>query len=116
MVATHPQLASLEDIGHTYEGRTLRVLKLSSGGAGKAGVLMEAAIHSAEWLAPAAALYAIDQLTAFAVQNQEMLDIADWYILPVLNMDGYVFTWTEVRTRSVIVARWFPKPKAKLFI
>ena len=97
-MAQYPQLASLEEIGRTYEGRPLKVLKLSSGGEGKAGVLMEGGIHASEWLGPASALYTIDQLTAYTALNQEMLDIADWFVLPVLNADGYVFSWTDVRT------------------
>ena len=32
----------------------------------------------------------------------KMVDEFDWYILPVTNPDGYVFTWEHVRNDSLI--------------
>ena len=32
-----------------------------------------------------------------------MLDSFDWYILPVFNVDGYEYTWTDVSTTVVFL-------------
>lgn len=49
-------------------------------------------IHAREWVAPAMALYLIHRLTndPDAIHNE--LKGVDWYILPVVNPDGYEFT------------------------
>lgn len=30
------------------------------------------------------------------IQVTELLDKLDFYVLPVLNIDGYIYTWTKV--------------------
>jgi len=101
VVINYPNIASNETIGFSFEGRPQTVLKLSNGGpASKIGVFIDAAIHAAEWMGPAVALNTIHQLTANLATNQAFLDMADWYILPVANPDGYFHSWTEVTRRN----------------
>ncbi|XP_059476080.1 carboxypeptidase B-like [Neocloeon triangulifer] len=98
VAATYPEIAQLASIGTSYEGRQQNLLKLSNGnGVPKIGIFIDAGIHAAEWLGPSVALNTIFQLTANSSANQVFLDMADWYILPVANPDGYVFSWTEDR-------------------
>ena len=47
---------------------------------------MDCGIHAREWVSPAFCLYAIDQL----VEDQALLDLYDFYIIPVANPDGYI--------------------------
>ncbi|KAF4522165.1 hypothetical protein B566_EDAN010425 [Ephemera danica] len=95
IVQTNPEMASIEDIGHSLQGRVMRVLKISKGDNNpRPAVFMDAAIHAQEWLAPPVVLYVVQQLTT---TETSMLDLADWYILPVANPDGYVYTWNEER-------------------
>jgi carboxypeptidase A4 len=62
-------------------------------------------IHAREWIAPAAALYVIDSLVkAFAASSVEVTNV-DWYIMPLLNPDGYEFSHTD--------DRWWRKNRAK---
>ncbi len=56
------------------------------------------AIHAREWIAPSSNIYMIDTL----VQNRDPSDDAyvtgiDWYFLPVVNPDGYEYSWTDDR-------------------
>lgn len=66
----------------------MKVLKLSTGGNNKRAIFIDAGIHAREWIAPVTSLYIVDQLVA----NKNLLKDVDWYVLPVLNPDGYAFT------------------------
>jgi len=57
----------------------------------KIGMFIDAGIHSREWIAPAIALYVIDEL----VNNPKyfkLLKKIDFYIAPMLNPDGYEYS------------------------
>lgn len=89
---TYSDVASLINIGNSYEGRAMKVLKLSTGGKNKPAIFIDAGIHAREWIAPATALYIVDQIVE---NNKNLLSQVDWYILPVLNPDGYEFTHSK---------------------
>ncbi|XP_071479246.1 carboxypeptidase B-like [Diadema antillarum] len=87
----------------SYESRVISGLKISSGGGGsKPAVYFEGGIHAREWISPATVMY----ITATMLRDysygtdpdvQELIDKLDWYIVPSLNVDGYVYTWTDDR-------------------
>ncbi|CAL7933049.1 unnamed protein product [Xylocopa violacea] len=93
---THGNVASLINIGNSYEGRSMKVLKLSTGGKNKPAIFIDAGIHAREWIAPVTALFIVDQLLE---NHRNLLSQVDWYILPVLNPDGYEFTHTKSANR-----------------
>ena len=93
----YPQLVTLQTIGQSYEGRDMIVIKISSGGNGnRPVVLVDGGIHAREWVAPAMTLYIINQLVENNAANRNLTDAVDWYILPVLNPDGYEYSHTNV--------------------
>ncbi|OAD60349.1 Carboxypeptidase B, partial [Eufriesea mexicana] len=92
---THNDIATVYTIGHTYEGRPMKLLKLSTGEK-KRAIFIDGGIHAREWIAPVTALYFIDQIVE---NNEELLRLTDWYILPVLNPDGYEFTHSRISNR-----------------
>jgi murein tripeptide amidase MpaA len=76
------------------------VIKISSGGGEdehRPEVLVDAGIHAREWIAPAMALYIINQLVENNANNSDLTDGVDWFILPVLNPDGYEYSHNTVR-------------------
>ncbi|KAL0820431.1 hypothetical protein ABMA28_006305 [Loxostege sticticalis] len=105
----HPQLLTLQNLGTSYQGRRMKLAKISSDpSAGNPIIFIDAGIHAREWVAPAMALYLIHRLTndPDAIHNE--LKGVDWYILPVVNPDGYEFTrsnksnrlWRKTRSKS----------------
>lgn len=89
-------MVKLQQIGKSVEGRELVVAKISEGETGrKPGLFIDAGIHAREWIAPASAMYILNQLVENP-QNHQLLKGVDWYILPVVNPDGYEFTHTDV--------------------
>ena len=89
LTQTYKNIASLITIGNSYEGRSMKVLKLSTGGANKPAIFIDAGIHAREWIAPATALYMVDLMLQ---SHRDLLSKVDWYVLPVLNPDGYEYT------------------------
>ncbi|CAB3381376.1 Hypothetical predicted protein [Cloeon dipterum] len=92
-VDANPDVASILDLGLSYEGRELHGIKLSNGAAGQKSVWFDCAIHAREWIAPPVCLRIIDEVLA----DPALRDLADWYILPVANPDGYSYSHTDER-------------------
>ncbi|XP_050705577.1 carboxypeptidase B-like isoform X8 [Eriocheir sinensis] len=85
--------------GTTYEGRDIRVAKVSAGGT-KQTIWVDCGIHAREWVSPATCQYMLDQLTSGYGSDSEvtaLLDTYDFHIMPVANPDGYEYTWTADR-------------------
>ncbi|XP_025832585.1 carboxypeptidase B-like [Agrilus planipennis] len=107
LASKYPELVSLENIGQSFEGRDMIVIKISTGRGTKQKpvIFIDAGIHAREWIAPATALYVVNQLVENSTWNNFMIQNADWYILPSLNPDGYEYTHTNDRlwrkTRSL---------------
>jgi len=98
LAVNYPQLVTLESIGKSYQGRDMVVIKISSGGGGtRPVILVDGGIHAREWVAPGMALYIINQLVEKNATNSALTDAVDWYILPVLNPDGYEYSHTTNR-------------------
>uniref|UniRef100_A0AC34F3D6 Peptidase M14 carboxypeptidase A domain-containing protein n=1 Tax=Panagrolaimus sp. ES5 TaxID=591445 RepID=A0AC34F3D6_9BILA len=54
-------------------------------------------IHAREWLGCATMVYIINELTTKPDQYDDLLQNLNIYVLPVLNPDGYDYTWTKDR-------------------
>lgn len=92
----YPNNARIIIGGRTYEGREIKGLKLSFGKTNP-GIFIEGGIHAREWISPATVMYILHQL--LSSKDPEIRALAesnDWYIFPVFNPDGYVYTHTSV--------------------
>lgn len=97
IVKQHPKVASAVVVGKTYERRTIRAIKISYK-TGNPGIFIESTIHAREWIAPATATWFIHELlTSKNAAVRNLAENYDWYIVPVLNVDGYVYTHKKVR-------------------
>ncbi|KAL7286392.1 hypothetical protein TKK_0019344 [Trichogramma kaykai] len=85
---TYPQVCSVMSIGKSVQGRDLKVIRISRGLSNAPALWIDGGIHAREWISPAAVTYLIDYLVEHSDQLQE-----DYYILPVVNPDGYEYTF-----------------------
>lgn len=97
-VTSRHYIASRIDIGKTQEGRSLTVVRVAKSRTKKAkrAIVVDAGIHAREWIAPATALYLLNQLVENTQTHKDLLDGLDWYILPLVNPDGYEYSHTKV--------------------
>ncbi|XP_023173282.2 zinc carboxypeptidase-like [Drosophila hydei] len=104
--ARYPHVVTPFTIGDSYEGRPIRGIKISYK-PGNSAVFIESNIHGNEWITSATITYFIDEL--LVPRNPAVRDIAhnvDWYIIPVLNVDGFSYSheverlWRKSRFNS----------------
>ncbi|GIY94709.1 carboxypeptidase A1 [Caerostris extrusa] len=107
-------IASPQNIGTTFEGNPIKGLKIGTPGYNKPALWIDSGIHAREWVAPATSLYIIEQLVKgydTDPQIKDLVDTFDWYIFPVINVDGYKYTWTfNVEENRVLPRRFGTNP------
>jgi len=99
LAANNSDLVTCETIGHSFEGRPLKLVKISNGGnSTKRTIFIDGTFHAREWISGATATFLINELVENSEEHSDLLDSLDFYILPVTNPDGYEYTHTNVRT------------------
>ncbi|XP_037294172.1 zinc carboxypeptidase isoform X2 [Manduca sexta] len=97
LVMEYPSIVTMISAGTSYEGRDITGIKISHG-EGRRIIFIESGIHAREWITPATVCYLINELLRST--DPETMAAArdfDWYIFPVTNPDGYVWTHTNNR-------------------
>lgn len=96
-----PDLCEVSSIGTSIEGRDIWMLHITGTGAGcRPAVFYESLIHCREWITGPVVLYLADYLVNNYDTNPDVADLVDGldiYLVPVVNPDGYVYTWTTNR-------------------
>ncbi|VDO77208.1 unnamed protein product [Schistosoma margrebowiei] len=90
---TRPYM-TVEDFGYTAEGRPMKGVTISSDST-RPIIWIDAGIHAREWIAPATALSIINKL--MRPSGQTLLKHFQFFIVPVVNPDGYEYTRTKYR-------------------
>lgn len=117
---TYPHQVTVVPLGHSGEGREMFALEITGrasssqeshdpksqvvlsqngnpeGAKPRCGFLITGAQHAREWVASASALYVAHALLADPSEEfslARLLDHHNFYIVPVPNPDGYVYTW-----------------------
>jgi hypothetical protein len=101
IVQDNPSIASFSDAGKTYEGRNLRVIRLSNGVTPKPCIYVDCNVHSREWATHPICIQIINnfvngwnQATPFYVN---ILNKFELHIMPLANPDGYEYSVTNDR-------------------
>ncbi|KAK2519841.1 Cpa6 isoform B [Columba livia] len=98
---THSDLVHMFSVGESYEGRPLFVLKLGKRSRPyKKAVWIDCGIHAREWIGPAFCQWFVKEaLQTYQTDPamRKMLTQLYFYIMPVFNVDGYHFSWTNDR-------------------
>ena len=101
---TYPDLAKVYSIGYSYENREIKALKVSLDPSKNVPDKTEAVFvgvhHAREWISMEVSIH----LGRFILENyskneriKAIVDSSEIWIIPVLNPDGYVFSWEESR-------------------
>ncbi|XP_038618142.1 carboxypeptidase B2 [Tachyglossus aculeatus] len=101
MTEKYPDMLEQIQIGSSYEKRPLYILKLS----GKErtatnAIWIDCGIHAREWVSPAFCLWFVGYATQFYGKGKaitQLLKSSNFYIMPVLNVDGYEYSWATNR-------------------
>jgi len=89
---------TLETIGQSYEGSDMIIAKVCKGGCGnKPAMWIDGGIHAREWITHAAVTWVLKELVENDADHADLLENLDWYILPCVNPDGYLYTQTNNR-------------------
>nr|XP_046191038.1 carboxypeptidase O [Oncorhynchus gorbuscha] len=103
MKRENPDVVSSMVYGQTYERRNITLLKIGlSSTVRKKAIWMDCGIHAREWIAPAFCQYFVREiLRTYKTDTKvnEMMKNLDFYITPVLNVDGYIYSWHNESTR-----------------
>ncbi|XP_038222553.1 zinc carboxypeptidase A 1-like isoform X2 [Zerene cesonia] len=92
LAKTYPAIVSVKSIGKSYEGRDLKVLRISNGQKTNKAVFIDGGIHAREWISPATVTFLINQIAENFDEESDEIKNIDWYFLPVVNPDGYEYT------------------------
>lgn len=93
----YPNFVTVDSIGKTYEGRDIKVIKVAHPyqhmNSSPRKVLVTSGAEGREWITIATTLYSIQRLSS----SREISDNTEYYFIPVMNPDGYEYTWTHDR-------------------
>jgi murein tripeptide amidase MpaA len=101
---TFPDICELVEIGTSYEGRAITGIRITGSknkGDDKPGFWLDGGLHAREWITTAVVSYMLDEaLLAYSNGDAEIINIVDNLDLlfaPILNPDGYDYTFTDDR-------------------
>ncbi|NP_001861.2 mast cell carboxypeptidase A preproprotein [Homo sapiens] len=100
MMDKYPEMVSRIKIGSTVEDNPLYVLKIGEKNERRKAIFTDCGIHAREWVSPAFCQWFVYQATKTYGRNKimtKLLDRMNFYILPVFNVDGYIWSWTKNR-------------------
>ncbi|KAM4688928.1 carboxypeptidase A6 [Discoglossus pictus] len=101
MNKTYSDVVSMFSIGNSYEGRPLYVLRLGKMSKSyKRAVWIDCGIHAREWIGPAFCQWFVKEMVNEFYSDPAMKKLFNHlyiYVMPVLNVDGYHYSWTTDR-------------------
>src|SRR5580704_17192777 len=100
LAAVDPRQVALQSIGASIDGRPLWALRIGAAGTGKTHMLINGTQHAREWLPTMATTCVADRLVRHYDDDKAIRDFVDTtelWVVPVVNPDGYQYTWAGDR-------------------
>jgi len=100
LVRRFPAITRTFNLGLTVEGRPIPAVSVTASANPRVAIYIQACVHAREWLAPPATLWALKSLLegyGNDAQITNLLNNAVVHVVPTVNIDGYIFTWTNTR-------------------
>lgn len=106
LAAARPDLATLSDIGDSIQGNDVEAITIT--GPDQPGnlasdrpvILWNGCQHAREWISPMTVTYLASRLIGDYDTDAQVKDLVDsvrFVIVPVVNPDGYLYTWSNER-------------------
>jgi predicted deacylase len=98
--AAAPERVSLHVLGQSIEKREIRGIEVRGKGREKPAILLNGTMHAREWLSPMTTTYMAEHLVADYPDDERVKNILDKtrvIIVPILNIDGFEYTWSDDR-------------------
>src|SRR5262249_36502742 len=100
----YPTITELVNVGTSLQNRTIWALRITANptvpNPSKLKLLFTGVTHAREWATHEAILYMAEMLThgyATDPHVQHILDRAEVWVIPTVNPDGYVYSWSTYR-------------------
>ncbi|KAE8580160.1 hypothetical protein XENTR_v10024333 [Xenopus tropicalis] len=101
MKEKHSEIVSQHYIGCTYELRPMYYLKIGwPSDKQKKIFFIDCGFHAREWISVAFCQWFVNEIVSHYKTDAILANVlkqVDFYVLPVMNIDGYVYTWTTNR-------------------
>lgn len=95
----YPETTEIFQFGRTAQGRDIMGIRVTSeehlAQEELPIIFVTAATSARDWITAMSAVNLIHMLAEYRNFYGDIVDNIDWYILPVANPDGYVFSMTE---------------------
>ena len=106
LAAARPDLASISDIGNSIQGNDIESITIT--GPDQPGnlagdrpvIIWNGCQHAREWISPMTVTYLASRLVGDYDSDPAVRDLVDsvrFVIVPVVNPDGYLYTWSSQR-------------------
>jgi len=99
LASQNSAIARVASIGTSTGGRAINVIQIGTAGTSKPIIFIDSLIHAREWITGATTMYLaqylIDQYNANNATVRTLLTNYLFYIVPVVNPDGYEYTHTN---------------------
>jgi len=100
LALTAPELASLEGIGSTLDGRSIWALRIGGSAPDATPMMINGTLHAREWITSMVTTCVADRLVRGYDHDpviRDFVDHTELWVVPVANPDGYQHSWGQDR-------------------
>ncbi|CAG4957122.1 unnamed protein product [Colias eurytheme] len=100
LAATYPNIVKTVVMGRSFENREIKgiVINYKPEKTEKVIGMLEGTLHAREWISPATVSWIVKEfLTSNDPAVRSIAEDIEWHVFPIVNPDGYVYTFTDNR-------------------